>query len=549
MADNREKDKTIICLDEEEEEQQHQQQQRGEEWCFECKDGGQLIICDHQKCGKVYHPHCVGKDDSFFDTVKFWLCGRHFCDDCNEPPRFYCLGCPNALCKKCASASSEFFLVRGVKGLCIDCLDLVEIIEENLDHDSEGNKITLDDRETYECLFKEYWEIIKVKEGLSSDGILDARSNYKKGKRKLHCKKFSYGEEEKQNDSMSWDSDEGYKPAKRKRYNSEKFVGWGSKPLISFLAFIGKYETEPLTIWAVSSLIHEYIKENNLHHPKYKGKFLPDERLFPIFRKKVMSKCQIYPLLECHFAKKLDDSDVEKNDDQIKNIYTDKPLNDQTTSLQSRLSSLIGKPPLKKGDFFIKRSRFASINTNNINLIYLKRSLVLELSKQPETFMGKVVGTFVRAKVDSNDSRQRKSHHLVRVLGVVFDERSNGTLLQVAFMAKAIPISELSDEEFTEQECEDLRQKVKFSLLPKLTVVEVEEKAKSLHEDITKHSIRTRLVYLQNRIDRANLRGRNEKLEQSWKQEQPLRCMASVQPELIEAKCDDSEDEELDTHT
>ncbi|KAG4916981.1 hypothetical protein JHK87_054538 [Glycine soja] len=82
------------------------------------------------------------------------------------------------------------------------------------------------------------------------------------------------------------------------------------------------------------------------------------------------------------------------------------------------------------------------------------------------------VGTFVRAKVDSNDYRQRKSYHLTRVL--------------VSFMYKAVPISELSDEDFTEQECEDLQQKVKASLLPKLSVVEVQEKAEILHEDITK---------------------------------------------------------------
>ena len=31
--------------------------------------------------------------------------------------------------------------------------------------------------------------------------------------------------------------------------------------------------------------------------------------------------------------------------------------------------------------------------------------------------MVEAVGTFVRAKVDSNDSRQRKSYHLTRVLG------------------------------------------------------------------------------------------------------------------------------------
>jgi hypothetical protein len=39
---------------------------------------------------------------------------------------------------------------------------------------------------------------------------------------------------------------------------------------------------------------------------------------------------------------------------------------------------------------------------------------------------------------------------LFYLLGVEHDEMSNGILLQVSFMPKAISISELSDEDFTE---------------------------------------------------------------------------------------------------
>lgn len=279
----------------------------------------------------------------------------------------------------------------------------------------------MSDRETYEALFKEYWEIIRVKEKLTSNDVSAALHNYKKGKSFLLQGNTSEGKEEKQNDSMSWDSDEDYagkhKPIKRKRLNSQEFTGWGSKPLFSFLASIGKYEIKPLTQWRVSCLIHDYIKEKNLNDPKDKSKFLPDEKLFPIFRKKVMSKRHIYPLLKFHFANKLDDTAGEKHDDQNKISSKDKHLSDQTTCMESRRSSLKGKPLLKKGDLFIKPSSFASINANNINLIYLKQSLVQELSKQPESFKDKVVGAFVRVKVDSNGCSQRKSHHLVRVKG------------------------------------------------------------------------------------------------------------------------------------
>lgn len=297
------------------------------------------------------------------------------------------------------------------------------------------NRISLDDEETYECLFKEYWKNVKVKEGLTGDDFSAAQPNYRKSKRFVHHTSCIEGEEEKQNDSNGNENytgkhkekqndsngDEDYtgkhKWTKRKRYNSNEFVGWGSKPLFSFLTYIGRYEIEPLTQSEVKSLIYAYIKEKNLHHPTDKRKFLPDDKLFPIFRKKVMSKYQIFRLLEFHLAKELDDSAAEKNHDQNKSISTDKHINNQATCIESRLSGLVGKPLLKKGDVLIKPSCFASINAKNINLIYLKRSLVLELSKQHESFVSKVVGAFVRAKVDLDDHKQRKSYHLLRVIG------------------------------------------------------------------------------------------------------------------------------------
>lgn len=41
MAKNRGNNEGIILVEVEEEVD-------GEEWCFECKDGGELVICDHQ---------------------------------------------------------------------------------------------------------------------------------------------------------------------------------------------------------------------------------------------------------------------------------------------------------------------------------------------------------------------------------------------------------------------------------------------------------------------------------------------------------------------
>jgi chromatin remodeling complex protein RSC6 len=285
---------------------------------------------------------------------------------------------------------------------------------------STQNKITLDDRETYECLFKEYWGIVKEREGLTDDDVSAALPNYRKGKDlELHKIHSEGEEEEKQNDTNNIEEYTGmHKLKKHNRYSSMEFVGWASRPLSSFLASIGRYKTEPMMRWGIRSLINEYIKEKNLYHPKDKKKFLPDDKLFPIFKKKVVLKSQIYSLLEFHIAKNSGDSSGKENHDEKTNCSTDKDIDDQTC-LESQLSSLIGQPLLRKGDICIKPGCFASINANNIKLIYLKRSLVFELSKKPESFVSKVVGTFVRARVDSNDHKLRNSYQLVRVIGII----------------------------------------------------------------------------------------------------------------------------------
>ncbi|KAL4305764.1 hypothetical protein AHAS_Ahas16G0110900 [Arachis hypogaea] len=521
-----------------------------EDWCFECKDGGEVIVCDRRNCVKVYHSYCVPVTP---EKDKSWICAWHYCFECKESAKFYCLGCPNALCKECL-ASSEFITVKGDKGLCCNCAPLVKIIEQNLDRDSQGNKISVDGRDTYEGLFKEYWEIIKLNEGLTSDDISAAQTNYNKMvKNSPDQSKVIDVDKESQNDSMSSDGNEAFmykhNSTKRKQSSSLEFMGWGSKPLLSFLASIGKFSTEPLSQWDIRTLVCEYIEKNNLYLSQDKRKFLLDEKLFPIFGKKVMSKNQIYPLLELHFAEKSGDRDGEENNYEIISTPPDKGLSAQTSCRERRLSSSKGKLQLEKEDLSIKASRFASISASNIRLIYLRQRLVLELSKQLESFMGKVVGALVRVKMDSSDCMQTRSYHLVRVTGVVLEDDVKRILLQVSFMSKAIPISELSDNDFTEQECEDLRLKVKANLLQKLTVVELQEKAKSLHEDITKHWIATRLTYLQNQIDRANLRGRQreypyerEELQQPWKQEELLKRVPSVSPEFTTEPHNDPEE-------
>ncbi|OIW17195.1 hypothetical protein TanjilG_06773 [Lupinus angustifolius] len=333
------------------------QPQEPEDWCFECKDGGNVVVCDHGNCGKVYHPHCIDQDESLSE-VKTWVCGWHYCITCRDLAKYYCLGCANgSLCDKCID-DSKLTVIKRRKGLCSVCSELVLIIEQKLEQDSEGNKLSMNDRETYECLFKEYWEIVKGKEKLTGSDVLAALDNSKKDKSFLFESDSSEDEKEKE-ELISSDSDKG-RTYKRKTIRRKKSKGKERKP-----------------------------------------------------------------------------------------------------------SSSRGRSVLKKGHFCVKPRYHASVNAKNINLIYLKESLVQELSKEPESFTNKVVGAFVRVKMDPKDTKQKNSHQLVKVIGVLNDETSNGILFQVSNRANAIPISKISNNDFTAEE--------------------VQEKAILLHEDVTKH--------------------------------------------------------------
>ncbi|KAF8048931.1 hypothetical protein N665_2348s0001 [Sinapis alba] len=282
--------------------------------------------------------------------------------------------------------------------------------------------------------------------------------------------------------------------AKPKRF---EFVGWGSRQLIEFLQSLGKDTTTKISRFEVSDTISRYIAENGLIDSSNKKKVACDHRLMSLFGVKTILRIKVYDLLEKHYEENQDDADFDY-------LYEDEAQIISHSEKIVKIKKVVQKP----------RGTFAAIVSENVKLIYLRKSLVLELVKSQDTFEGKMLRSFVRIKSDPNDYLQNNPYQLVQVTGVKKEPSTDCFLLQVTNYVKDVSISVLSDDDFSKEECDDLHQRIKNGSLKQPTIVEMEEKARSLHEDQTKHWLGRELALLQKRIARATEKGWRRELSE-----------------------------------
>ncbi|KAF3675718.1 putative serine/threonine-protein kinase-like [Capsicum annuum] len=347
--------------------------------------------------------------------------------------------------------------------------------------------VDLRDRETYEGLFREYYEIVMEKEGFDKNRLLKRLHD---GKAQLDKEKLGLisstsdkhsEEEDEQLASDNGEFSDGEPPKKRfkkkrsttkktRRGNSNKreFVGWGSKPLIEFLQLIGEDTTERLSEYAVSEKVTDYIKEHNLIHPVEETMILCDVHLEALFGKKVVKKQRMLSLLKSHF---------HKDEEQLQNDELDQDLEDDTELLVSPKTEK--KVERNKISSFwssiwysaAAQSQYAALIPENIKLVYLKKSLVEEMIKQPESIETKIVGSFVRVQL--HPGKRNSDHQLVQITAIEHgssDKCSPESFVQVSDMARNVCLTMLSDGEIKKEECDELKEKVKAGLVKKLTI-------------------------------------------------------------------------------
>ncbi|KAJ6809337.1 uncharacterized protein M6B38_160200 [Iris pallida] len=507
-----------------------------EDLCFVCKDGGVLRVCDYKNCLKAYHPQCVDRDTDFLEADDPWTCGWHLCI-CKKASTFQCFCCPNSFCHSCIKSAEFVQVKRKTKGFCDNCLKLAKLIEEKSNIDSDGlsathfticcsqEKVDFNDAETYEGLFKDYWDIVKREEKLTLVDVREADALLKRG---------DNFQNDSDSDKLFEESDDllddcedtksrfkslkgrqsRMKPQVRKSRKERTFSSWASEELREFLSYIGKYTEKPQSRFDVAETIKDYVQSNNLFPPDNKKRKLvvPDEKLRKLFRKKKLKYHKIYDLSKNHLAEENSDLNAEfpsSSEEDQGSEYGKKQRRTNSGSKVHKLDANIGRKKLLDPS----KNNNASIVVDNIKLLYMRRSLILELLKNPETFETKVVGCFVKVKNDPKDIYYLalKEYQLGQVTGIKksqqtykLGETSSDILLRVSNFSKDILISSLSNDEIEQGECEDLQQLVKKGLFKQPTVTDLETKIKSVHQDIMNHWIDREIVKLQKQIDRAN---------------------------------------------
>lgn len=278
------------------------------------------------------------------------------------------------------------------------------------------------DRNTCEGLYMEYYNIIKEKERFQLTDLYAAKNRVTVERSRLSGSDIEESDEEEVSDYDGVESEkESMKTHKTKRSGKQKsavrtplkskkqeFIGWASSSLIEFLNSVGKCTNRKLSQHEVSAIITDYVKENKLFLPGRRKMIKCDARLQPLFKRNIINRSKVYNLLGAHFAENHDESEEDTEDDDA---------GIQDVCKRQRNLDEESKSPKKQLKRNVPWSCYAAIVVENVKLIYLKRSLVQELLKQPESVDEKVFGCFVRVKSDPNDYLARNCHQLRQVKG------------------------------------------------------------------------------------------------------------------------------------
>lgn len=320
-----------------------------------------------------------------------------------------------------------------------------------------------DDQTSWEYLFKVYWVLLKGKLSLTLDELVKAKNPWKAppvAASNWGCSgKIYVGNGDQNSVSANCCANIETVNAKRRKVDKQpKVLGkesslpveksggdrvghfheetsWASKELLEFVSHMRNGETSVMTRSDVQDLLADYIKRNDLRDPCQKCQIVCDSRLLSMFGRARLGHIEMLNLLESHF--------LIKNDVPVRSIITAGLLDavgcqmesdwnyDSQMTLVNDKRRKVRKRIDDKG-LPSDLEAYAATNAHNINLIYLRRNLLGNLVDDAEKFHQTVVGSFVRIKVNTSDSKP-EMHRLVRVVGITYLIWSSVFLLSFSY--------------------------------------------------------------------------------------------------------------------
>ncbi|KAM7251417.1 hypothetical protein ACFE04_023300 [Oxalis oulophora] len=248
---------------------------------------------------------------------------------------------------------------------------------------------------------------------------------------------------------------------------------WATKELLEFVAHMKNGDTSMISSFGLQALLLEYVKRNNLRDPLQETQIICDSRLMSLFGKARIGHIEMLRQLEYHLFTTLT-SQVG-----IHGANTQNQLmkgNDRKRKTYRKSNEKAPGP---------NSAEYAAINLHNINLMYLRRDLMENLIDDINKFQEKAIGSVVRIKISAGDHKH-EAYRLVQVTGTnkasepyKLGSGTTDVVLEILNLDKKelIRIDELSNQEFSEDECTHFRQSVKCGLNKCFKVAEIKEKA------------------------------------------------------------------------
>ncbi|KAL9248830.1 Zinc finger CCCH domain-containing protein, partial [Drosera capensis] len=428
-----------------------------EDVCFICFDGGSLVLCDRRDCPKAYHPACVKRDEAFFRGRLRWNCGWHLCNSCQKNALFMCYTCTYSLCKGCVKQADIF------------C----------------GQVVDFDDKTSWEYLFKEKEnltldELIQASNPWKESGLDDSTHGINGGPALMVATRQSDSNVRKRRKIQSYTTLPHIEPQVLEKVDvriphTNGVADWASEELLEFVTLMRNGDTSVLTQFEVQALLLEYIRKNKLRDPRRKCQIICDQRLETLFGKDRVGHFEMLKLLEYHFR-----GEYRPNGTIQAAVVTPVEIDEGGEVIQTTNKDKKQQPYRKLDDKsgLINLANYAAIDVHNMNLIYLKRSLIENLLEDSEKFHDKVVGSIVRIRISSSDQKP-ENYRLVRVVGTgkVTEQYKSGNrsadfMLKILNLSKVedVAIDAVSNQEFSEDECRRLRQSMKCGLVARMTV-------------------------------------------------------------------------------